>query len=250
VDEFNTMMESLEPFWGIPPLDVESRTESALASSPDDLSWFGIKDHSILWGNGARASWFGDEVSSWFTPELLAILPDVRFAVNVLDEPRVLVAYDTLEAALRAAGGSSTSHISYRLNGSAGPEKVPVDFHEEGKQRAWGDLVLSCPIDSACRAESNPKTTANKGPHLGFVRSPAQSKDVCSHPSLQEQHGFFSTASTLHLTRTLVPIFSQGKPSSFQDLLYPSPWYPAKYKQGEYVEANDVDWTLKGNKLY
>ncbi len=250
VDEFDVMMESLEPFWGLPPLDVRSRAESALASSPDDLSWFNIQDHEMDWGNGSPAGWMGQEVFSWFSPEILAIMPDVRFVVNVLDEPRVSVAHDALEGALRAANESLKSHASDEWMDSAGANKVQVDFHREGKQRAWEDLVLSCPLDSPCRIESNADSMNNTGPDQFFVRTSARSKDVCSHPSLREQHGFFSTAETLPLTRTLVPIFSQAKPSSFQDLLYPSPYYPAKYRQNEYVEADDIDWILKENKLY
>jgi hypothetical protein len=45
----------------------------------------------------------GEEIISWFTPELLVVMLDVHFALSILDEPRDSVAYDTLEAALHAA---------------------------------------------------------------------------------------------------------------------------------------------------
>jgi hypothetical protein len=93
--------------------------------------------------------------------------------------------------------------------------------------------------------ESGAEKNTTNHDDLGFIRSSAQSKDVCSHPSLRKQHGFFSNADTLRLTRTLVPIFSQGKPSTFQDILYPSPWYPAKYRQGECRESDAMDWNHK-----
>jgi Glycosyl transferase family 90 len=250
VDEFDVTMEALELFWGLPPLDVRARAETALASSPDDLGWFSVQNHEIHWGNGALASWMGEEIFSWFTAEILAMMPDVRFAVNFLDEPRVCVAYDTLEAAIHTANDTLGRQHSIMWKDTTGVRKVPVDFHHEGKQRAWEDLVLSCPLDSACRVESNEEKITTTSADLGFVRTPAQNKDVCSHPSLREQHGFFSTAETLRLTRTLVPIFSQGKPSSFQDILYPSPWYSAKDRLNEYVRADDVDWNLKADTLY
>jgi Glycosyl transferase family 90 len=192
----------------------------------------------------------GEEILSWFTPEILSIMPDVRCALNILDEPRVSVAYDTFEAALHAANDTLKSHTPKQWKDSAGSNKVSVDFHREGRQKAWEDLVLSCHLDSPCRVESNAETNTTKYDDLGFVRTSAQTKDVWSHPSLREQHGFFSTADTLRLMRTLVPIFSQGKPSSFQDILYPSPWYPANDGRGEYIDTDGVDWNLKGDKLY
>ena len=46
----------------------------------------------------------------------------------------------------------------------------------------------------------------------------------------------------------LFPVFSQSKISSFQDLVYPSPWYWAN--KVPYVERQDYEWPKKESKLY
>lgn len=52
------------------------------------------------------------------------------------------------------------------------------------------------------------------------------------------------------MTHTLVPIFSQAKASCFNDLLYPSPFYAAKLRSGEYHEGEDIEWDQKENAVY
>jgi hypothetical protein len=46
----------------------------------------------------------------------------------------------------------------------------------------------------------------------------------------------------------MTPIFSQGKPSMFQDVLYPSPYYTARMV--DYVDADDHGWEEKHDYLY
>jgi hypothetical protein len=72
---------------------------------------------------------------------------------------------------------------------------------------------------------------------LPFIRNLTQSKDVCDHYELQDSEGFFFTPETRHLTHSLVPIWSQSKPSSFNYILFPSPYYTTR--RGDYVEGED-----------
>ena len=119
-------------------------------------------------------------------------------------------------------------------------------FLNVGKQDAWEATTLSCPVDSPARNPFCVPTTAEDGPY--FIRNLTKSKNTCEHCELQDSEGFLMAPETLHLTHSLVPIWSQGKPSSFNDIVFPSPYYYVR--SGDYREAEDPDWGNKDNQLY
>jgi hypothetical protein len=96
---------------------------------------------------------------------------DVRFALSILDELRDSVIYDTLKAALYIASETIMGQPSQQWKDSRGSNKWAVNFHQEGRQKAWEDLVLSCPSDSPCRMESGAEKNTTNHDDLGFVRS-------------------------------------------------------------------------------
>ena len=249
VDEFDIMMQPLEPMWGIPPLDLRVRVESALHNSPESLIKVTIQDHEAVFAQDDYASWMSQQIQSWFGSEVLQVLPDIVFAINTFDEPRVQAPNDVLETVLRAARQSSSSRTP-----TAGHQddksRNSVQFLRMGKQSVWQEIILSCPVDSPTRIGTyigNPLAVKSD---IGLVDNRTDNQDVCSNPILQDHHGIFLSPDTLRLTHVLVPIFSQAKVSSFQDLLYPSPWYAAKYDSNEYDEVNDVPWEEKKDELY
>jgi hypothetical protein len=58
----------------------------------------------------------------------------------------------------------------------------------------------------------------------------------------------FVSPASFWLTNTLVPVFSQGKPTTFQDVLYPSPYYLAT--EDWYNSTADGPWNEKRDGLY
>jgi len=83
---------------------------------------------------------------------------------------------------------------------------------------------------------------------LGFVYNHTAFTDICMYPSLRDNYGFFAAPNAFNIVQDLVPIFSQSKISSFQDILYPSPWY--WLEKTKYDEKRDPDWDKKQEKLY
>lgn len=83
---------------------------------------------------------------------------------------------------------------------------------------------------------------------MPFISNITRSKDVCEHCELQSMEAFLFAPETLHLTHTLVPIWSQGKISTFNDIIFPSPYY--QVRGGDYEEAQDKDWESKENQFY
>ena len=73
-------------------------------------------------------------------------------------------------------------------------------------------------------------------------------EDVCMSPSLRDNYGFLVCPNAFNIVQDLFPIFSQSKLSSFQDILYPSPWYWAT--RVGYIEKRDMEWEEKENQMY
>jgi hypothetical protein len=83
---------------------------------------------------------------------------------------------------------------------------------------------------------------------LGFVYNVTAFADICNSPSLQTKFGFFDRPNAFSISQDLIPVFSQSKITSFQDILYPSPWY--FFKKVAYDEEKDMAWTDKADQLY
>lgn len=85
VDEFDAIMESLEPFWGVDPSLLRSRID---ALGDFMLVHIPIKDHKL--DNSTHFEiWQAEIIDEWLeTHNWLEILPDMTLVVNLFDEPR------------------------------------------------------------------------------------------------------------------------------------------------------------------
>ena len=243
IDEFDTMMAALEPLWGVSPADIRGRVEYALNVSHMSMIRFAITDHQLSYSMENFAAWMADQMYGWFDQEVLNTLPDMVFAVNTRDEPKVVVPHDILANVL--------NDVQPPIPGIDHDMSQRVEFMEVGKQNAWDAMSISCPADSPARgfehpASPSPATLSD----FGFLLNVTMSKDVCQFPELRDLHAMLLSPESLSMTHSLVPVFSQAKISCFQDLLYPSPWYAAKYDMLEYQEDEDQDWDDKENVVY
>jgi Glycosyl transferase family 90 len=244
-DEFDTMMESLEPYWGISPSDLRNRVDGAFEDPR--LIRFNISNATVSFDHEGWAPWIADQVQSWLPPEWRPLLPNMTFAINILDEPRVVAPFNALSRALHDTGinkpfGNKTDRFEDRTRTLAG-----VDFLKVDRMKAWEAMAPACSIESPARTENSLEAEYQT---VQFISNATDSLDVCMHTSLRKTHGFLSSPDSLEITHSLVPIFSQGKPSIFNDVLIPSPYYAGKMEQREYVPEDDPDWTQKSDILY
>lgn len=244
-DEFDTMMDTLEPFWGIPASKLRSMVDASFEDPR--IIRFNISNAIVGFDHEGWAPWIGDQVQSWLAPDWRLILPNMTFAINILDEPRVLVPHDTLSAAVHHADTNRLSEHKSDLPEKQNANRAEVDFMVLGRQKAWQAMALACSVDAPARNDSNMEA-GNRG-HT-FIGNATEALDVCMHASLHKTHGFLSSPNSLDITHSLLPIFSQGKPSIFNDILFPSPYYAGKMDQEEYVQEEDPEWTEKANTLY
>ncbi|RMZ73478.1 glycosyltransferase family 90 [Pyrenophora seminiperda CCB06] len=219
IDDFDMINEDLKPFWKVKP--------QRLLESINHVSSF---EHLALRKCGFTNGKYHGQGGGWIVEDLGKLLeevstelPDVEFAFDVVDEPRVVITQQMLNA-----GGVSK------------PE-----FQDAKHESIWDRITNSCP----------PTSTTDYKPAvhdygLPFVQDWYHAKDVCSHPEFALEHGFFSSPMTCLLTDAPIPVLSQAAPTSFGDIMYPSPWYTAKMDQGVYRDEEDPSWENKANTLY
>jgi hypothetical protein len=245
IDEFDTVMRSLEPFWGVAPIILKAVCTNALAHFPDYLVKYEVMANMVLTTHGDKAPWFRQSVAQWLPPEWIGLLPNMTLAINIFDEPSVCVPRDTLENAM-LLGRSKGSYKQDILDITEQDSSRSPRFLDIGKQDAWEAVTLSCPVQSPARSPIC-IPSPNEEP-LSFIHNLTRSRDICEHCELQDLEGFFIAPETLRLTHSLVPIWSQGKVSSFNDIIYPSPYYYAR--SSDYIETEDPEWGSKDNRLY
>ncbi|KAI9369966.1 hypothetical protein BJX61DRAFT_536020 [Aspergillus egyptiacus] len=265
IDEFDTIYHTLLPFWALTPQTVRARAREALGY---DNSLFGvlIRDGRVSLAEGL------DDEHGWQREATLGMmqsfvqyLPDMDLVFNAHDEPRVIVPSEDLQRLVAAAKDSAIPN-AFRTRSpvntwSARPEDLnkgdridevrTTRFNKISHQPAWTSSRISCPVDSPVRSldENAPDDTAEYAlGELGFIKNTTAFSDVCKSPSLRYTYGFFDRPNVFAVVHDLFPVFSQSKVSTFQDILYPSPWYWAE--KVPYVKEKDYSWDEKSDKLY
>ena len=235
IDDFDVMMQNLEPFWGISAQEMRAR---ATMLDNDPMMMMHVNNHSVTISRDTLVLGYFNEIILEWTTRYQHLLPDLTFVVNGLAEPRVIVPNDRLEHDLRTCAPSPT-------NMTSGTRKE-LEIMDLSKESSWQIGMRSCPESSPSRALVIPEEdTAIK-----FVQNATEAKDWCLHPRAGTRHAMFSSPFNLKITNSLIPVFSHGKPSTSQDILYPSPDYVGGYRSGRYDEKKDGAWENKTNKLY
>lgn len=236
VDNFDTVMQTLDPFWGLSGQEVRAR--ATMMSDKPPLAVVSITNHTVTMPEDSLVLAHFNEIIMEWTNRHKDLLPDMEFVVNGLAEPRVIAANDRISHLVTTCAPRPGAEV----NGT----RRPLEIMDLGRESSWQIGTRSCPEDSPSRSIVVPDDT----PGLPFVKNATHAKDWCQHPEAAVSHGLFSSPYNLKITDTLVPVFSHGKPSTSQDILYPSPDYVSGYREGYYNESQDKPWEQKSNQLY
>ena len=262
VDEYDTIYHALLPFWGLPPKVIRGRARESLGFD-NALMGLIIRDGSVI--SAAGGTEWQQKSTVGMVKEFVQYLPDMDLPFNIHDEPRVVVPHDDLSRLVTVAKNISMpvaiDNSSPRNAWSSRPEDVDdgtrpnevkiTRFNKFAHQPTWTNSRMSCSPDSPSRTLDEgieDDVTGFSFSELGLVANKTAFSDICMRPSLKERHGFFNRPNAFNIVHDLFPIFSQSKISSFQDILYPSPWYWSG--KVSYDESTDYSWEKKKNKLY
>jgi hypothetical protein len=151
-------------------------------------------------------------------------LPDIKFLVNHIDEPRVLI----------------PQHGDAHNSGTCIMDNL-------SRQPVWDTLTRFCSSQDANETTGHARRTIEDY-GLPFVSDQSSAIDLCQHPEYSSMHGLLMSPASFPLLEGLVPILSTGSLSTMGDILYPSPAYLED--EFQYADANDIEWDSKRNNLY
>ncbi|OAX79750.1 hypothetical protein ACJ72_05926 [Emergomyces africanus] len=265
IDEYDTIYHSLLPFWGLEPELVRSRAREVIGFDNGVIAVL-IRNGKVskVTGGGEADMWKRTALEDMLSP-FVKYIPDMDLAFNIHDEPRVVLPYDDLQRLItRAVDGALPRALknAYPKNtwsprpkdmnkGDRVDEVRITRFNRFAHQPTWTISRMSCPVDSPSRSldENTPDNlTAYSYSELGFLYNTTAFSDICLTPSLRHTFGFFDRPNAFDVVHDLFPIFSQSKVSSFQDILYPSPWYWAQ--KVPYDPDKDFNWDKKKEQMY
>lgn len=262
IDEYDTIYHSLLPFWGLPPTVIRGRARESLGFDNALLGLI-VRDGAVI--SAAGGTEWQQKSTVGMVKDFVQYLPDMDLPFNIHDEPRVVVPHDDLSRLVATAKDKAMpvafdnqapknawSSRPADVDDGTRPNEVKLTrFNKFAHQPTWTNSRMSCSPDSPSRAldESIEDDVAGFSySELGFVANKTAFSDICMRPSLKERHGFFNRPNAFNIVHDLFPVFSQSKISSFQDILYPSPWYWSN--KVAYDESNDYNWEEKKQKLY
>jgi hypothetical protein len=263
IDEFDTITQSLLPFWAVKPSTIRERVRLALGNEDNSLIGVMIRDGNVVKiENGAE---WQQQATTGMMKEFIQYLPDMDLGFNIHDEPRVVVPNDQLsvlvdrarDVALPAAmkNESPRNSFSSRPSDMSDGKRFEVvttsRFNRFAHQQTWTHARLSCPVTSQARNfEDSPpdNLTSYATTPLNYIYNATAFSDICNSPSFSTTYGFFERPNAFNIIHELTPVFSQSKISSFQDILYPSPWY--WFGKVGYDIDRDTTWENKTNSLY
>jgi hypothetical protein len=262
LDEYDTIHETLLPFWGLEPSIIRARVAEAIGFDNVLLTVVirGGEAVNVVGG----PDWQRDATVGMMK-EYVEHLPDMDLPFNLHDEPRVILPADTLARLVHIAKNermpAANAYEHPKNDFSPRPadlgdgkrinEVKTTRFNRFAHQHTWSHSRASCSPNSPARdfeETSKDNITSYAYGDLGFLYNNTAFSDICMSPSLRETFGFFDRPNAFNIVQDLFPIFSQSKISSFQDIIYPSPWYWAK--QVNYDEERDTTWDMKGGQLY
>ena len=266
VDEYDTIYHSLLPFWALKPSVIRERTREVMGFD-NALIAVMIRDGKVskMEGGGDMYQWHR-EATPVMLKDFIRYLPDMDLAYNIHDEPRVVMQHDDLLRHVAVAKDENMPKAynaqSLKNEWSSRPEDMgqgirlkeykTTRFNRFAHQPTWSNSRISCPPDSPARLCMNDSCTDNTTSYsnlpLDIIRNTTAYNDICNSPSLERSFGFFDRPNAFDVTHDLIPIFSQSKVSSFQDILYPSPWY--YMGRVKYEKEKDMSWETKQNNLY
>ncbi|CZT07598.1 hypothetical protein WAI453_005102 [Rhynchosporium graminicola] len=264
IDEYDTIHTTLTPFWGLQPKTIRNRAREALGYDANNILGVLIRKGEIKKVDGGIP--WAMEATKGMMQKFTKYLPDMDLCFNIHDEPRVVVPYDDLSRLVRNAEDVKMPAANAVANHRNSWSERPVDltdgtrfedlkltrFNVLPHQATWTHSRMSCPPDSPARfledglAKDNFETYAVG--ELGFIYNKTAFSDICQSPSFSETYGFFDRPNAFNIAHDLFPIFSASKPSSYSDIVYPSPWYWAG--KVSYDDSSDMDWAKKEGKLY
>ncbi|KAL8832765.1 MAG: hypothetical protein Q9170_004763 [Blastenia crenularia] len=264
IDDFEQIMDDLRPFWAIEPKALRNLAANMWRDDKNGVAGIHIRKHKIV--KQTNKSWRSETLIT-LIEKIVKYLPDMDIAMNRLDQPRVVVPWDDMQAHLKKeletrrippeASPDFSTGLDNLLNMTSEEEPAhkedPEWFPAHGKQYIE-TAKLACPPESHARNTEIPKADVEsryKNRLGGIISNFNLSSDLCTvGPEIQDLHGFLYAGSTVIPTKRLVPMFGECKVNINSDILFPANMYWKHDERYDYDEKHDhLDWDHKQDSM-
>lgn len=267
IDDFDHVMDDLRPFWAIEPRIIRTHAAHMWENPDHGIAAIHVRNGTIAkLSNGA--SWRPEtmtEVIKLFVEHL----PDMDIAVNLLDQPRLLVPWEDLQQLLESESQSRAMPPEVEYNFTLAQDRLTnleleagnIDESEERYNAEWfghpGKQYMNiaskaCPPESPARSNMTmgEANALYKEPMSGIVSNFNLSSDLCTvGPAIQDLHGMLYSASSIIASYKLVPIFSECKVNVNNDIMVPANMYWRHDARYDYDPVDDLPWREKVDTL-
>ncbi|KAL1970526.1 hypothetical protein VTN77DRAFT_4170 [Rasamsonia byssochlamydoides] len=270
IEDFDQIYSDLLPFRALTPQQLRKLTHEIATNPFNDVAAISIRNGTPRVQEDIKPThaWMVEAAAKMIEP-FAKHLPDMDIALNLNDEPRVAVPWETISQMRNVAKSMTAPPEDAILNGwsvdrQAGWDPIePVDqtpytvFTDGAFSNIWDRVSRICPPTSKARTtrvwDRHNLCLSCMRPHsLGqFVSDWDAAGDICHQPDLAHLHGFFISPSSFKASQQLVPLFSQSSVRGFGDILFPSPWnYIDKVEYAPSDEHPDPSYAGKEDILF
>ena len=247
VEEFwDQIYHDLRPFWALPANQIraDARANGMVVN---------IKGGEAA----ANTDWFWHSIWAQMIGTVSEYLPDMVVPCNQMDEPRLLVPWETINGYLEteqasrhltAAADVSDVYHNWRKDEE---DKSVEATHAEWKDAASISLVRqACPPESQIRQVNEISDKYRNGSALdhmfnGFVANYTLSTGLCHQPDLGMYHGALNQPLTSSWSQQLTPLFGGSKLAMNNEILLPAPMPWSDDERFSAGEGADTDWASK-----
>ncbi|TGZ80496.1 hypothetical protein EX30DRAFT_396219 [Ascodesmis nigricans] len=259
VDDFDQIWHDLRPYWRYSPKELRRLVRGICNEERKvaHLSCFTLRNGKVT---PSDQDWRATEFKKMLEV-IKGYLPDMDIAMNRMDQPRVIVPWEDMQAALKVEESSralpsidkvrnefTKIDLTEEENAEEGP--LPTGEWFGMKTDNYMDLAnVACPPESYAR---NPDTMSRKAVEAtyklesGFVKNFNLSSDLCTvGPIIKDKHGFLFSPSSVSASNKLIPIFGECKVNINSDILFPANMYYKNDPRYVYNPSGDIPWPQK-----
>ena len=247
VEEFwDQIYHDLRPFWALPAKQIRADARA------NDMV-IDIKGGEAA----ANTGWGWHQIWEQMISTVSKYLPDMVVPCNAMDEPRLLVPWETINGYMETEQGSRRlTDVADTSDSYHNWRKDDEDNSVEATKMQWKDAASISLVRQACHPESQIRKVneisddfrnGSRPEHMpdGFVANYTLSTSLCHQPDLGIYHGAINQPLSSSWSQSLTPLFGGSKMAVNNEILLPAamPWSnDERFNAGE---GADTDWASK-----
>ncbi len=247
VEEFwDQIYHDLRPFWAVPANQIRADARA------NDMVV------SVKGGEAeANTGWLWHTLWAQMIGTVSKYLPDMVVPCNAMDEPRLLVSWETINNYIE------TEQKSRRMTAAADTSDVYQNWRKDDEDRSveatnteWKRAASISLIRQACHPDSEIRKVneisedfrnGSAPEHMldGFVANYTLSTSLCHQPDLGAYHGAVNQPVSSSWGQNLIPLFGGSKMAVNNEIILPAPMPWSGDERFNAGEGSDTDWATK-----